>query len=469
MSTVILDQHGVPTTGGTEAVALYDRAVDHLLRFHPDVVDDAGTLTTQFPDAPMGHALVAYLHLMSTDAADLPTAAAAAAALRRRADHPRERAHADAAGAWLAGDWTGASARLDDLLQQWPTDLLALAIGHQLDFFLGDAANLRDRVGRSLPEVDPGHPHAGFVGGMHAFGLEESGHYDASEAAGVAAVARNPDDVWAIHAVVHTYEMQGRVDTGVRFLLDRTADWSSGNLFAVHNWWHLALYALEAGDHDRALAIYDGHVRTAGSADVPIEMLDATALLWRLLLDDVSTGDRFAALADGWAGCATGEPRYAFNDVHAVMALAAAGRNEDARAAIARLEAYAAAGGGDNVDMTIVAGLPAARAALAFVEGRHADVVAALAPVRRRLHRFGGSHAQRDAWQRTLLESALRGDHALARALTAERLAVRDQASYNWAQRARALRAAGDTARADAAIALADTNRARFAAAFSGP
>ena len=46
------------------------------------------------------------------------------------------------------------------------TALLALAIGHQLDFFLGDAGNLRDRVGRSLPELDPHHPHVGFVRGM---------------------------------------------------------------------------------------------------------------------------------------------------------------------------------------------------------------------------------------------------------------------------------------------------------------
>lgn len=454
-------------TGGADSVGIYDRALDHLLRFHPAVVEDAGTLVATSLDAPMGHALTAYLHLMSTDAADLPTASEAVAAVQGCAEHPRELAHADAAAGWLAGDWTGAATHVDDLLRQWPTDLLALAIGHQLDFFLGDATNLRDRVGRTGPEVDPDHAHAGFVLGMHAFGLEESGHYAQAEAAGVAALARNRDDVWAIHAVVHTYEMRGRIDTGTRFLLDRTDDWADGNLFTVHNWWHLALFALEAGEPSRALAIYDDRLHTPSSAGVPSEMLDAAALLWRLHLDDVPTGDRFAVLADGWARCTTEDPRYAFNDVHAVMALAGAGRLDDCRAVIAGLSAYVERAQGTNASMTAGVGLPVARAVLAFVEGRHADVVAELEPIRRVLNHFGGSHAQRDAWQRILLESSLRcGRNDLARALTAERLSMRGQANYNWVQRARVLDALGDANGAGSAAATAESNRVRFTTAF---
>src|SRR5690606_10501415 len=112
---------------------------------------------------------------------------------------------------------------------------------------------LRDRVGRSLLALDASHPHYGYVRGMQAFGLEESGNYGLAETAGLDAVERNADDVWAIHAVVHTYEMQGRVDEGIRFLQSREADWGSGNLFTVHNWWHLALYLLEAGRTDEVL------------------------------------------------------------------------------------------------------------------------------------------------------------------------------------------------------------------------
>ena len=66
--------------------------------------------------------------------------------------------HAAAIGAWLAGDWHGASAILDDLLFSWPRDVLALQVGHQLDFFLGDSRNLRDRPARSLDAFESGRP-----------------------------------------------------------------------------------------------------------------------------------------------------------------------------------------------------------------------------------------------------------------------------------------------------------------------
>ena len=130
----------------------------------------------------------------------------------------REHLHARAIGAWASGDWVGASRALDEVLYRWPTDVAALMFGHQLDFFLGDAQNLRDRAVRSLREFDPEHPHAEFVRGMVAFGLEESGHYGQALDAGRRAVDANPDDVWAIHAVAHTYEMQGMVDEGIRFM-----------------------------------------------------------------------------------------------------------------------------------------------------------------------------------------------------------------------------------------------------------
>ena len=82
------------------------------------------------------------------------------------------------------------------------------------------------------------------------------------------------------------------------------------------------------------------------------------------------------------------------------------------------------------------------------------------------LNHFGGSHAQRDALQRTLVDSALRaGDLSLARVLIAERLSLRESSVYAWNQRARWLRAMDETAAADQAAARAGALQARFAAA----
>jgi tetratricopeptide (TPR) repeat protein len=444
--TTRTDTHGNPVSGPQAAVDRYDSAVDHLLAYRNELVDAMTSLATDEPDFAMGQVLAAYLSLTSTDLPDVAGAREIAGHLGTLALNERETAHREVLDAWVAGDWHGAARRLDAVLIRWPADLLGLLVGHQLDFFLGDAANLRDRVGRSLPSIDPDHPHHGYVRGMYAFGLEESGHYELAERHGLAAVERNRDDVWATHAVVHTYEMQGRVDDGIRFLRGGQADWAEDNLFTVHNWWHLALYLLEAGRPDESLSIYDRRIHNEDSAGVPLEMVDASALLWRLHLDGVDAGGRFAPLADAWATRTADEPWYVFNDLHAVIALVGADRLPDARAVVERLAAYVAAGSpSSNVRMTAEVGLPACRSVLAYAEGRHADVVAGLLPVRTILARFGGSHAQRDALQRTVVVSAIgSGQLDLARALLDERLGVRETSVWSSRRRAQVFGSVGD-------------------------
>ena len=165
---------------------------------------------------------------------------------------------------------------------------------------------------------------------MQSFGLEEIGTYDAALEDGLAAVDAHPDDVWAIHAVAHVNEMRGDVDTGIRFMTERESDWGIGNFFAVHLWWHLALYLLEAGRIADVLRIYDASIHNESSDGTPLEMLDASALLWRLRLDGLDTGVRFPALA-AWSNRVDDEPWYVFNDVHAVIALCGAERLDEAR------------------------------------------------------------------------------------------------------------------------------------------
>jgi len=454
-----VDARGLSLTGSAEAASDYDRALDHLIRFQAEVTDAIAAAVAVDPTCVMANVFCAYLALMSTEEGAVAAARDALAGVQadRSTLLPRERAHLKAAERWVAGDMAGAGDLLNDISVAYPRDLLALAVGHQVDFFTGNAANLRDRIGRALAGWHADDQQLGFVQGMYAFGLEECNLYRQSEETGRSAVERNADDVWGIHAVVHTYEMQGRIPDGVRFMRGRESDWTSGNFLNVHNSWHYALYLLQAGDTDGALAVYDRVLHHEGSQDVALEMLDATALLWRMQLEGTPVGDRWQPLAAGWARMLT-PGFYPFNDMHAVMAFIGNGELDRAENVVKALEEVAEHGDPAVTGwrMTATAGLPVCRSLVHFGRGEYGSVISDLMPIRTRIHEFGGSHAQRDAVERTLLEAAIRaGRLDLAAALVSERLSMRECNTYAWSKRAWLMNATGDQSGAASAMARA--------------
>jgi hypothetical protein len=214
--------------------------------------------------------------------------------------------------------------------------------------------------------------------------------------------------------------MQGRQHEGIDWMTVNTEAWSKENFFAVHNWWHLALYHLELGETDEVLKLFDGPIYGARS-QVIMDMVDASALLWRLHLRGVDVGDRWQYVADAWAPVADAGI-YAFNDAHAMMAFVGAGRR-DLMQRVLDAQAAAMQRTGDNAAFTREVGQPLAKSIKAFGNGDYAEAVRLIRPVRGIAARFGGSHAQRDVFDLTLVEAAFRsGQRELARALSAERI-----------------------------------------------
>jgi len=158
-------------------------------------------------------------------------------------------------------------------------------------------------------------------------------------------------------------EMQGRIDEGVAWLESRRDDWAPDNGFAFHNWWHLALFYMDRADYDRALALYDANIHPAPT-QFALPLVDATALLWRLALEGVDVGRRFETVADEWeARLPTDRGFYAFNDLHAILAFVATGR-EAATATLLAALALAAAQAGTNAMMSRDVGLRSPMASL---------------------------------------------------------------------------------------------------------
>ncbi|MDH3739042.1 MAG: tetratricopeptide repeat protein, partial [Alphaproteobacteria bacterium] len=413
------------------ALDRFEKSLELLNGYFVDPLEVIDTALADEPDFIIGHCLRGGMHAVASEKAAEPglrESVEAAEALAGQAND-RERGHIAALRAWLDGEFRTAVDAWGAVAVDNPRDLMALQMAHLGDFYLGRSSMLRDRMGRALPHWDKDVPGFGFLLGMRAFGLEEMNEFDRAEDTGRQAVELNPRDPWAIHAVAHVLEMTGRLDDGVGWMTERTDDWAPDNMFAFHNWWHLSLYHLDRGETARVLEIYDTGVRPEPS-DVALEMLDASALLWRLHLDGVNVGERWSELADVWEGTME-DGYYAFNDVHAMMAFVGDDRQESARTILATMEKRLD-GGGTNAMMTADVGLPTARAIEAFGKGDYGTAVDLILPVVEVAHRFGGSNAQRDVVHRTLVEAAIRAGHGnLARALVAERLCQKPDSLYN--------------------------------------
>lgn len=425
MSMLHSDRWGAAVrAGGVASVARLDNAVEDLVALRDDPLAAADSAVGADTSLSLGHILRAYLCLYATSAEGMAAARGILAGLPPVEPGSRESLHLQAATHWASGEWPAAARSLEAALRLDGRDLLALKVAQDLYFFLGDRLDLRDVVARVLPQWPEDQPGWGYVQGMYAFGLEENAAYRQAEASAAAAMRADPGDVWAVHAQAHVFEMEGRQAEGIDFLTVTEGDWSS-SFFAIHNWWHLSLHHLELGDIDTVVALYDQRIR-AGRSDQWLDAVDAASLLWRLALAGADVASRAEELADDIERMLAA-PVYAFNDWHAVMALGLAGRH--ARVAEV-LHANRTQATGSNERNLARAGVALLDGFAAFAAGRPDRAIECLGDVRPRADAIGGSHAQRDVIDLTLLAAAARaGERALADALVAERVARKPTAA----------------------------------------
>jgi tetratricopeptide (TPR) repeat protein len=418
------DEQGLAYTGADQgSLELFAQARYELQCYVDDPVATADKAINASPGFVMAHVLRAYLHLLGTEPADIAVANTSLEAAARCGGNTRERAHQEAVRHLAQGRWHKAGRVLEDIAIEHPRDILALQTGHLVDFYTGNARMLRDRIARAFPSWSKDLPGYHALLGMYAFGLEETAAYDKAERFGRQSVELEPRDGWGQHAVAHVMEMQCRTREGIAWMRGNPDAWATGSFFAVHNWWHLALYHLELGEIDEVLALYDGPIYGERSTMV-LDMIDASAMLWRLHLRGIDVGDRWRTLAENWMPVAQAG-NYAFNDLHATIAFVGCGKT-DAVNQVLQAQEEAMAREDDNAAFTRAVGRPLTLAIKAFAEGNYPTSIELIRSVREIAHRFGGSHAQRDLLDLTLIEAALRGgEKSLAAALSAERLANR--------------------------------------------
>jgi tetratricopeptide (TPR) repeat protein len=410
------------------------RALWRMMSFYGTPLADLDEASQHDPAWPLPHLMRAgFLYSLTEPAlladadAALETATALSNAASSSAFPAHERAHAVAIEHVAAGRWQAACRVWDESLLDRPHDALALQWAQLWDFYRGDAAGLRGRPARALAawhEDDALYP---CVLALWAFGLEENHRWAEAEEAARRALSLDPRVPWAVHTVAHTMEMQGRFEEGSAWLRSQQTHWAEGNGFSVHLWWHKGLFRLEALDVAGALRIVDGHLSGAEQIRIGLQRIDAASMLWRLHLMDTDVQAHARALVADWPAEPAHAGHYAFNDWHYVLALLVADERTAAEAWLARCAEQAMKpedGARSNHTMAREVGLPLMRGVLALHAGDAAAAGEALYPVRAIAQRFGGSHAQRDLIDQTLIAAgcAPNGRRAIARALLDERL-----------------------------------------------
>ena len=409
--------------GGPMALAHFARATEGLLAYRADMMTALDDALADEPDMPAAHALRG-LSLLT--AARRETVAMARQCLVQaqaaRAETADERALIRALQAGLCAGLTAAAEVLEAHLLHNPTLPLLIKLATGLRFTGGDGDGMLAITERVLPAWSPAQPGYSHVLGCHAFALEEAGRFAAAEAHGRQALTLNADDPWAIHAVAHVLEMTHRPAEGIALIEALRPYWQTGNPFARHVSWHLALFRLEQGDAAAGLDLYDREIRPDRSEDNR-DLANASALLWRLRQAGVAVGDRWDELAD-IARRRRDETTLVFATLHRLLALLAVGDRAAAQATVMALVTAAQSGTTEQAWVAAAVGLPLARALLAMADGQVAlpldRIASGLAPI-------GGSHAQRDVFLRSLLLAC--DDPAMAdRILATRRRLKRDDA-----------------------------------------
>jgi tetratricopeptide (TPR) repeat protein len=422
------DRYGLALTSeSARAVAAYREGVDRILLAAPGAdaaFEDALAIDPGLALAAIGLARTHQIH------GRIPEAKAAAARARALAGglSRRERQHVEAIGTLLDGDAAGALAAVHEHVAEFPRDaiVLSLAVGA---FGLIAFSGRPDHNALLLALLDDLAPHYGndwWFAFAHGWAFNEARRPAEARALMERSLARQPRSANGAHGMVHICYETGDAEAGARFLEGWLPDYERASPLHCHLSWHLALFELARGRTDQALRVYEDSIAPGASIAPPLNTLsDSAAFLWRLgLYGEPAARERWAPVRD-FAAQAFPRPGFAFADIHCALAYAGHGDTVVLAALVEALREADRAG-------RLPAGPGAAALAEglgAFAAGNYEGAIRLVEPVAGEVIRLGGSHAQRDVFEETLIQAYLRaGRGGKAAAILRRRLDRRPSA-----------------------------------------
>jgi tetratricopeptide (TPR) repeat protein len=391
----IADRYGLPvSTGSAVAAERFQDGMDRLLSYGAGAEQSFAAALQADDGLALAHAGVALIAVVQGDAAAARAATARARETVGGATR-RERQHVEAVSALVAGETARGLALVDEHVREFPRDaLLVNQAGSAIGF-----AGARDREERRLAFIERLAPAYGDDWWFHsalAFTYHEVDRHAESRRLSERSLQQYPGNANASHNLAHVSFETLDTDAGAAFLDDWMAGYDRAASFHCHLAWHQAMFALHRGRYAHALAIFERDI--LGAVNPRLAMIDGSALLWRFKLDGQPEAPgawrRLADLAER-----VSRPGFVFGEVHSALAYAACGDD----AALARLIDGLRALDARGHPIAGPVALPMAQGVAAFVAGDHAGALSHLEPIEAEFHRVGGSHAQWELFEETMV------------------------------------------------------------------
>lgn len=403
------------TCASEAAARSFDNVIDGYVRDRNDTSQRLKALLNADADCVLAHVMRGCFTMGAFNAGNDEFVGKCLAQEQKLSAHAneRERMHIAALEVWHGGDADRAMTIWEEIGARWPRDILAFRLHHFLGFWRGQPERMMAHVERMLPHWSRDLSGFATIQACRSFAHEESGSYVVAEHAGFTALDVDPGDIWATHAIAHTYEMQGRRGEALNLLHALEGNWDGGNNLLHHLWWHEALFRYDRGDFDAVLALYDERFRNLDSEltqqmpDLYIDVQNAVSMLYRLEKANHVVGERWEELAQK-AAQRGGDCSNAFTLPHWMLALVRTARFDAAERLVAEARLFAAGAYPSVAGPIAQAAIPCCEAILADARGSARDALAVMRPALGHLHRLGGSHAQQDLLERIYADIAMR-------------------------------------------------------------
>jgi hypothetical protein len=408
---MLADRYGLPLSTASEAARdAYVAGCECVLSAaHGDALHLSRALEAD-PNFALAHAAFARGRLLMADVATARQAAKRARELSAAAT-PREQSHVNALCLAIEGNPVGALEATREHLAQHPRDAMVAAPATGVFGLIGFSG----RLGREPEQVEflePLRPHLAddwWFQAVYAFALEEVGRLDEALDLIERSMAANPGNAHGAHIKAHVLYEMGEDRSALDYLDSWLPDYTRDGLMHCHISWHVALFALILGDTERAWRVYRDQVHPGGAWGPALNVAtDAPAFLWRAEL--AGQGRREALWRDvhAYAHQSFPRPGLAFVDVHRALTAVATSDADAIAKVVKELEERAAsrhAPAGDVVPRL-------AKGLAAYGRGDWPAAVSLLEAALSGTVRIGGSRAQRDVIENTLLAAYLKAGHA---------------------------------------------------------